>query len=35
VGSRTVFALKIVALIAFTNLIGAGVYAIGRRGSHA
>jgi amino acid transporter len=33
VGSRTVFALKIVALIAVTNLIGTGVYVVGRRAS--
>ena len=31
VGSRTVFALKIVGLIVVTNVIGAGLYFIGRR----
>ena len=30
VGSRTVFALKIVGLIAVTNAMGAGLYFIGR-----
>ena len=30
VGSRTVFALKIVGLIAVTNALGAGLYFIGR-----
>ena len=32
VGSRTVFALKIVGLIVVTNLIGVGLYVLGRRG---
>jgi hypothetical protein len=32
VGSRTVFALKIVGLIVVTNLIGVGLYVARRRG---
>ena len=32
VGSRTVFALKIVGLIVVTNVIGVGLYAVRRRG---
>ena len=31
VGSRTMFAMKIVGLILVTNLIGIGLYALGRR----
>jgi glutamate:GABA antiporter len=35
VGSRTVFALKIVGLIVVTNLVGLGLYASGRRRSRS
>jgi hypothetical protein len=31
VGSRTAFAMKIVGLIVVTNVIGGGLYLIGRR----
>jgi amino acid transporter len=33
VGSRTVFAMKIVGLIVVTNLVGAALYVVGRRAS--